>query len=545
MGKLKLYDIPYFDTFFEYVTHLSKYGDKVGICQYDRKGNLTTHTYEELAADALGLARVLRSRGLEGAHIAIAGENSYEWLSALLGITCAGAVAVPIDIEQSDDTIRTMLRRADTVSAFASDTLLPICAPLAEDGTLKKLLPLKGTEGETLRTLCGEGKNMDTPLGENLAADTDAAIFFTSGTTSAAKPVLLSHKNMLVSATESVRLALATQEAFVPLPLYHAFGLDNAVLGNMINGVRLTLCGDLKTMLRDMQLSGAATLVAVPLMVEAIYRGLMKGVEDAGMGDAVRKLMSINRFLGAFGLSFKKDRLLEIKEKAGLGNLNEFVIGGAHVGKELSDNLKLLGITLLQGYGITECSPLISSNSLTSCQMGSVGHLVPSAKIKFEDGEILIKGTNVMKGYYNDPELTAEAFDEDGWFRTGDLGYMDGSGFLYITGRKKNLIVCKNGNKVSPEMLEELIAPLPLVKEVLVSGTTGGDSTDDVKVAASICPDPAATAGMSSLEILEHLQRDIDGINKNLPNYQQIKMINIRQEEFEKTASKKIKRGSV
>jgi long-chain acyl-CoA synthetase len=296
MGKLKLYDIPYFDTFFQYVTHLSKYGDKVGICQYDRKGDLTTHTYGELAADALGLARVLRARGLEGAHIAIAGENSYEWLSALLGITSAGAVAVPIDIEQSDDTIRAMLRRADAVSAFASDTLLPICAPLQEDGTLQKLLPLKGTGGETLRTLCEEGKNMDTPLGDNLAADTDAAIFFTSGTTSAAKPVLLSHQNMLVSATESVRLALATQEAFVPLPLYHAFGLDNAVLGNMINGVKLTLCGDLKTMLRDMQLSGAATLVAVPLMVEAIYRGLMKGVEDAGMGDAVRKLMSINRF---------------------------------------------------------------------------------------------------------------------------------------------------------------------------------------------------------------------------------------------------------
>jgi long-chain acyl-CoA synthetase len=340
-------------------------------------------------------------------------------------------------------------------------------------------------------------------------------------------------------------IARGTQDLFSPLPLYHTYGINSTVMGNMINGISITLNGDLKTMLRDMKLSGAKTLAAVPLMVEAIYKGMMNGVAEAGMTDKVKKLMEINRFLGKFGLSFRKSDLLSIKEKAGFGNFDQFVVGGAHISRELSNDLRLLGITVLQGYGITECSPLISVNSMQSCAMGSVGHVVPSVQLKFDDGEILVKGPNVMRGYYKNPELTKEAFDEDGWFRTGDLGYLDKNGFLYINGRKKNLIVCKNGNKVSPEMLEALIAPLPMVKEVLVSATTGGEGTDDVKVAASICPDPKTTAGMSSYEILEHLQKDIDAINRQLPPYQQIQMINIRETEFEKTASKKIKRNIV
>lgn len=546
MSRISHYEVPYFDTFPNYANYLIRtHGDKTAIAQYDRRGNLSERSYRDLGEDSLGLARVLRAECLAGAHIAVVGENSCDWLTAFLGIVCAGAVAVTIDIEQPDETIRAMLQRSDATVAFASPTFLPICRPLLDSGCLTHLFPMDTGEEGSLRDLCRRGREMTTPLGDNLNAESDASIVFTSGTTSAAKPVLLSQRNILVNATEGMMLARGTQALFAPLPLYHTYGLNSTVLGTMIHGVRITLSGDLKTMLRDMKLSGAGTIAAVPLMVETIYKGLWKGVADAGKTEELTKLLAVNRVLRRFGLSWRKKDLLRVKAAGGLEKLDQCVVGGAHISRELSEDLGLLGITVLQGYGITECSPLVSVNSMESCEMGSVGHLVPSCRVKFEDGEILVKGPAVMRGYYRAPELTAAAFDPDGWFRTGDLGYMDRRGFLYITGRKKNLIVCKNGNKISPEMLEALLTPLPLVKEVLVSGIAGGGPADDVKVAASICPDPAATAGMSSYEILERLQKDVDAINRQLPTYQQIQMINIRDTEFEKTATKKIRRSPI
>ncbi|MEA4964459.1 MAG: AMP-binding protein [Oscillospiraceae bacterium] len=546
MKQWKLYDIPYYDTFFPYLTDLGrKYEDRIAIAQFRRNGELTTHTYRQLSDDALGLARTLRDCGFAGSHLAIVGENSYDWLVAFLGVACAGCVAVTIDTEQPDSVIREMLKRADAVGAFASETFLPICAPLREDGSLRMLSSLAAEERmDSLHSMCEAGKKRNTPLGENLTPDTPTALVFTSGTTSAAKPVLLSQQNILVNATDSLRLADITQDLFTALPLYHTFGLNCTVLGTLLNGVRITLNGDLKTMLRDLQHSNSGILLAVPLVLEAIYKGLMRGVEEAGMTAKVSKLMRLNRFLRKLHLSVGRKSLLRIKEKGGLGSVNLCVCGGANLSRELSENLDILGIRVLQGYGITECSPLISVNCTHSSAIGSVGHVTPNCEVKIVDGEILARGKNVMLGYYHDPAQTAEAFDGE-WFRTGDLGYMDRRGFLYITGRKKNLIVFKNGKKVSPEKLEEMISGIPMVGEVLVSGTTGGNATDDVKIAASICPDLRETAGMSSYEILEHLQKEIDELNKQIPPYQQIQMVSIRDTEFEKTSTKKIKRSTV
>ncbi|MDD4511097.1 MAG: AMP-binding protein, partial [Oscillospiraceae bacterium] len=290
-------------------------------------------------------------------------------------------------------------------------------------------------------------------------------------------------------------------------------------------------------------LSKPDTLMTVPLMLEAIRNQIWLSAEQSGQADKLKKLFRLAEVLCRFGIRPKFKAFHTIREKA-FGSTHIVISGGAALDTDIEREFDLLGITVLQGYGITECSPLISVNSNPSRRPGSVGHVLPSFKIKIVDGEIWVTGPSLMPGYYQSPELTAEAI-QDGWFKTGDIGYIDSKGFLFITGRKKNLVVFKNGKKVSPEKMEEMVNKIPLVKEVVVYGAANGSSVGDIKLAASIYPDPVRSAGMNSYEILAHLQSGIDEINSNLPFYQHIQMINIRKQPFAKTGSQKIKRHLV
>lgn len=544
MKKYPLYNVDYYDTFAEMVYGIKKQGDKPALEWFGRSNERFNRSYNELFEDVNSLKKALIHMGLSGKHVAIVSENSYLWIVSFLAITAAGAVAVCVDIEQPDNTIRELIMQADSVMVMASPIFYPICAPLLKQKEISTLCALNDDavtdKNENINSLIALGKSL--PEGAQIAIDTNstAAIMFTSGTTSKSKPVMLTHRNLLLNASNSIAMVETYEHSFTSLPLYHSYGLTCSVNCMLIKGTKITINGDMKTMVRDLMQSNPTAILAVPLMAEALFKILMMSIDKMGEGEQVRNILKRQQALKKFGLKTEDSSLSALKEKI-LGRLKVVIAGGAHLDPQLAYNLKAFGIVVLEGYGITECSPLIAVNRNEYYNIGTVGTVLPGCELKTVNGEIWIKGPNTMKGYYKDPEATAQVFEGE-WFKTGDLGNVDKNGFLTITGRIKNLIVLKNGKKISPEKIEELIMRIPMVKDVLVYGVTSGNSADDVKPAASIHPNPEYVQGMASYEILEALQKEINKINVTLPLYQQIQMVNIREKEFAKTSSKKIKR---
>lgn len=540
------YTVPFYDTFPQFLEGMARtYGPRPALSWFTRRKEEKMLTYEELTQKAASLSRALADRGLTpGTHVAIISENSADWIISFLAVVCLGCVAVCVDTEQSDESIRDMVRRCDAQLLFLSPTFLPICLPLLEEPQIRHAVLMGGLASdervESLDALYQLGGALDpTPL-PPVDMDQTAEIVFTSGTTSQSKMVMLSQKAVMQNLCDSSLYVNFHQRVFCSLPFYHAYGLNSAVLNTFLRGAHLYINGDLKTTMRDLHLANPDTMLTVPLMIEAIHNQLWLGVEKAGKADGLHKLLNLAALCKKLHIPFHSKTLDQLRETA-VGTLRLAICGGAHLSKEISEEFDLLGIQVLQGYGITECCPLISVNCNYANKMGSVGLPLPSCQVKLVEGEVCVKGPSVMQGYYKNPEQTAEAL-EDGWFKTGDLGYLDKDGFLYLTGRKKNLIVFKNGKKVSPEKLEELLSAIPMVKEVMVYGTANGAFADDVKLTASVYPDPQRAEGLSSYEILEQIQREVDKINRDLPTYQQIQLVNIREKEFNKTGTKKIKR---
>lgn len=519
--------------------------DEPAISWFTRKGEEQGVSLRKMREDVRNLQAAFIHRGLQGKQIAILGENSYEWLLVYFAATYCGSVAVCVDVEQPDETILQMLGMADVGALFFTGALEELCLKFA--GEDKQVFRLMGAGTmPNVAALISEGENFRNEHPETdytasrVDSDQTAAIVFTSGTTNYSKPVMLSQGAILTNASDALANVAIGKVAFTSLPFYHTYGLTCSVLSMLIGKAHLYINGNLKTVMRDIHLASPHTMLTVPLMLETIHHKLWMNVEEAGKTQGLKKLLKLKKILFALGFRSSGKTLDAIREKC-FGTIQLIICGGAHMNSEIMEEFRYMGVTVLQGYGITECAPLVSVNRNNANKLDSVGLVSAHTEVKIEDGEILVRGKNVMQGYYKFPELTEEAM-RDGWFATGDVGYLDKDGFLYITGRKKNLIVFKNGKKLSPEKLEEKIKQISLVKEVVVYGAVSGISTDDVKVAASVYPDREKCSHLTSYEILEALQNEINSINKELPLYQQIQMVNIREQEFTKTALQKVKR---
>lgn len=537
---------PYeYSTFADYLEGIGEmYGDKPALSVYDRRGQETMLTYRQLSDKAKALATVFADRNLSGAHIGIVGENSLEWVIAYLGITASGNIAVCVDAEQSDANVEEMLVMADVQILFSGADSKNVGEKMLSAGKVEEHYELEGKGKDSVSGLCEKGEALIQEKGQWAHPVLDpyqtAALVFTSGTTSVSKMVLLSHHNILINVSDSLEGVEAGPKVFSALPCYHTYGMTTAVLATLVRGAHLCLNGNMRTVMRDMMLSKPYCMTAVPLMVEAIYKQILLGAQKAGKQGMLDKMLR--------NAARKRRRNgdvscpeLEAIWQQYFGGLKLIICGGAHLSVEIEEAFELFGVHIMQGYGITECSPMVSANECHGGRLGSVGRTLACCQVRVVDEEIQVRGENVMKGYYKGEDQMKEVMDGE-WFRTGDLGYVDKDGYIYITGRKKNLIVFKNGKKLSPEKLETLIMQIPIVKEVMVHGASQGTSADDVSLAASIYPDPELTKDMSTYDILDSLQNQINQINQTLPLYQHIQMVNIREQEFKKTASKKIKR---
>ncbi len=512
--------------------------------------------------NALGTALI--KHGLKDKRVAVIGDNCYQWASSYLAITCGLGIAVPLDKELGAPELEQLIAEAEVEGILFTRKFLPMFTEIKKKGTtrLSTLVNLNAdSEADGVLSwseLIEEGKRLiaggdRSYLDAEMYPDEMGVLLFTSGTTGIAKGVMLSQTNICCDLMSAPTL-LDTNERdtfFSVLPLHHTYECTCGFLMPMYKGSCIAYCEGLKYIQKNLQELKPTFFLGVPLIFEMLYKAIWKNIRKQGKEESVKKVLKLNRLTSKVGINLNKIFLKDILKVFG-GNMDMIIAGGAAIDPQILQFFRDLGIVALQGYGLTECAPMAALNHDLTPRNDSVGHVLPGVEVKIVDadedgiGEICLKGPNVMMGYYNMPEETAKVL-KDGWFHTGDLGYTDGP-HIYITGRKKNVIITKNGKNVFPEELEYLLGKLSIVSESMVWAAQDETGADDV-IVATIKPDmeeaeaaigKEAAADTAQLEKL--LWLEIDKINEGLPFFKKIKRINVRQEEFEKTTAKKIKR---
>lgn len=530
---------------------------------YIENGETLKYSYKRLYHETLQIGAALALKGLMGKGVAVIGHTHPRYTATYISVVNGGGHIVPVDPDLSNEQTAYFMNFAEVEAVFYTEKLaekIEAIKPLLPDVKLFVAINPKDDfiEDETnisILNFIELGKNAlkngdDTYTSYEIVPEKMAAVIFTSGSTGTAKGVMLSTANLTAAINASCQSTpYDERNTFVSvLPPHHTYEMTCGHLALMNIGAEVLINDSLKHVMKNFKNFKPNALMLVPLFAETMHKKIWAEVKKKGIEGKLKFAMGFDNVLLGCGIDVRRKLFKEIIDSFG-GNLKSIVCGGAPLNPDLVKDFYSFGITILEGYGITECAPLVAVNRAGKVRLKSVGTPVQGCTVMIdktpgeETGEILVKGDNVMMGYYKNPEATAEVFTEDGWFRTGDIGKMDKDGYIYITGRKKNVIILSNGKNVFPEEIEEYIAPIDIILEsvVMARDNEAGEPT----ITAICVPNMEILGDKTDDEIYEMMKNEINNINLSLPSYKQIRKVELRKEPFERTTSKKIQRFKI
>ena len=516
----------------EFVYEINKiYKDKVAY-RYLVSDNIVNKTFAELARDVFAMATYFQGLGMRGDRIAIVGGTSYPWIVTFLASAVSGNVVIPIDKMLPKEEILNLIKRGGAKFIFVSEEFEPWMKEIrAIDDELKDSREVYSFSGTTYREMLRTERKKLTKV----KPDDPCLLLFTSGTTGTGKGVLISHKNIVSNINEIYRMGYDKEVGGEPvvmsvLPIYHTFELTVGNLGILYTGTTICINDKLENVVENLKRFKPSVMVVVPAIAEMIYKKIMEAAQSSKYKKKVNFAKRVDKTLGKVNIDAKRTLYKKIYEAFG-GNLTTIVVGGSALRPEIATTLNSFGFHIYQGYGMTECAPLIAANYPGCDRIGSVGKPVSYMNVKIKNEEIMLKGDGVMISYYDNPEENAQAF-EGGWFKTGDLGYIDNEGFLYITGRAKNLIILDNGKNIYPEEIESYIMKIPSVKDAFVYEDTG-------KISALIVPENMKE------NTIRAIKTGIRELNEKVPAYKRVVGLSFRPSDLPKTTTLKTKRHEV
>ncbi len=537
------------------------YGDRPGYKIKVGEGKYETYTHKEIRNMINYLGTALINLGLKDKRIAVIGENRYEWELAYLSVVCGTGIIVPLDRSLPANELEELIERSEVEAIFYSkkyeETIKKI--RFSEKNKLKHLISMdtnvhdEGIYSE--KELIEKGKILVEEgnrefLDAKINPEEMNIMLFTSGTTSKSKVVALSHRNLVSNVMDfaSVLTVNSSDRILSFLPLHHVFECTVGMLYSLYIGAQRSFCEGIRHITENLNEYKITFASFVPAIYESMYKTIMKNLEKQGKLEIVKKLMEENRNKT---MAEKKEIFKDIHNIFG-GEIKLFVSGAAALDKEVEYAFRDWGINLCQGYGLTETSPVIGVETDENFRVGSIGKALPHIEARIDDanaegmGELTVKGPNVMLGYYGDEKATKEVLEKDGWFHTGDLAKIDEDGYIFICGRKKSVIVLKNGKNIFPEEMESLVNKIEGVKEAFIFGKKQSDDKEDIKINVKIVFDreimKEAYKAETEEEIHKVLSDKIKEINKIMPKYKAIRGMIISEEPLIKTTTNKIKR---